>query len=110
MTNQKEQHVVGITKNLGEARRNDIVAYIAEHLAEFKGKTEDRTQGKHGIPMMIFERQQDAHNFANEMSKSLNFPREHIDVKPRAHDFKLNRDDVIRADKRNPTDKLDLGG
>ena len=96
MTDRTEEHVVSITKNLGEERRNEIVAYIGAHIAEHKGKTEDRTAGRHGIPMMIFERQQDAHTFANDMSQSLNFPREHISVTPRKDHIKLNRDDVIR--------------
>ena len=96
MTDRTEQHVVSITKSLGEERRNEIIAYIAGHIAEYKGKTEDRTAGRHGIPMMIFERQQDAHLFANEMSQTLDFPREHISVKPRGSNIKLNRADVIR--------------
>ena len=96
MSDRTEQHVVSITRNLGEERRKEVVAFIAGHITGYKGKTEGRTAGKHGIPMMIFERQQDAHLFANEMSKSLDFPREHISVKPRADHLRLNRDDVIR--------------
>jgi hypothetical protein len=96
MSERTEQHIVKITKNLGEERRKEIVAFIGEHLAEYKGKTEDRTEGRHGIPMMIFEKQSDAHVFANEMSKKLNFPREHIEIKPRGEKLKLNRPDIIR--------------
>jgi hypothetical protein len=91
-----EQHVVRITKNLGEETRKEIVAFINKHIAEYKGKTEDRTEGRHGIPMMVFEKQQDAHAFANELSKKLDFPKEHIEVKPRGDKLKLNRPDVIR--------------
>lgn len=96
MTDRTEQHIVRITKNLGEERRQEIVDFIAEHLTEYKGKTEDRTEGRHGIPMMVFERQQDAHIFANAMSQKLDFPREHIDVQPRVDHTKLNRPDAIR--------------
>jgi hypothetical protein len=96
VTERTAQHTVEVTKNLGEERRKEIVSFINEHIAEYKGKTEDRTSGRHGIPMMVFERQQDAHIFANEMSKRLDFPREHIDVKPRSNHVQLNREDVIR--------------
>ena len=96
MSDRTEQHVVIITKSLGEERRDELIAYINAHLAEFKGKTEDKRSGRHGLLLMVFERQQDAHLFANAISKALDFPREHIEVKPRGHQFSLNRDDVIR--------------
>jgi hypothetical protein len=96
MTERTEQHIVKITRNLGEERRKEVVAFIAEHLVEYKGKTDGKTEGRHGIPLMVFEKQQDAHIFADFMSRKLDFPREHIEVKPRADHVKLNRPDVIR--------------
>jgi len=42
--------------DLGSERNEDLVAFIGKHIAEFKGHTED----KHGIPLMLFERKQDA--------------------------------------------------
>ncbi|PPD57353.1 hypothetical protein JP09_009950 [Dehalogenimonas etheniformans] len=74
--------MVKITKNLGEVRTKEIIGLIGKHITEYKGKTEDRTEGRHGIPMMIFERQQDAHLFANELSKKLDFPKEHVESNP----------------------------
>ena len=75
----KAFHEVYITKDLGSERNKDLIAFINKHISGFKGKTED----KHGIPLMLFERQQDAHNFANEISEKLNIPKEHISVKAR---------------------------
>jgi hypothetical protein len=102
MSERTEQHIVRITKSLGQEWRKEIVAFIGDHLAEYKGKTEDKTEGKHGIPLMVFDKQSDAHVFANEMSEKLNFPREHIDVKPRGDHLKLNRPDVIRKGTSAP--------
>ena len=95
MNNRREEHLVKITKNLGEERRDELIAFINAHLAEFKGKTDDRREGKHGIPMMIFERKSDAQEFASELSKRLDFPKEHIEVKPRPEHLELNRPDVL---------------
>jgi hypothetical protein len=55
------------------------VDFINTHISEFKGKTED----KHGIPLMLFERPADAREFANELHMKLNIPPEHISVKAR---------------------------
>ena len=74
-------HEVYITKDLGPERNEDLIAFIDKHITEFKGKTED----KHGIPLMLFERQQDAHKFANELSARLNIRKEHITVKARKY-------------------------
>jgi hypothetical protein len=84
MSSDREQHVVRITKNIGEERRDDIVAFINKHLAEYKG-TQDggATESSHGIPVLVFKKPGDAHVFANELSKATNYPREHIEVKPR---------------------------
>jgi hypothetical protein len=70
---------VYITKDLGPQRNEELVAFIDRHIAEFKGHRED----KHGIPLMLFERKQDAQTFANEVSTRLNIQKEHITVKAR---------------------------
>jgi len=77
----KAFHEVYITKDLGPERNEDLVAFVAKHITEFKGKTED----KHGIPLMLFEKKQDAQKFANELSARLNIHKEHITVKARKY-------------------------
>lgn len=77
----KSFHEVHITKDLGSARNEELVAFIDKHIAEFKGHIED----KHGIPLMLFERKQDAQNFSNELSARLDIPKEHITVKARKY-------------------------
>ena len=77
----KAFHEVYITKDFGPERNEDLKAFIEKHITEFKGKTED----KHGIPLMLFESQQDAHKFANELSARLNIQKEHITVKARKY-------------------------
>ena len=77
----KAFHEVYITKDLGPERNEDLVAFVAKHITEFKGKTED----KHGIPLMLFERKQDAQKFANELSARLNIRKEHITVRARKY-------------------------
>ena len=80
MNNRHEAlHEVSITKDLGSERNEDLIAFINKHIAEFKGKTEER----HGIPQMLFERKQDAQLFANELSAKLKIQKEHISVKAR---------------------------
>ncbi|MFC1970831.1 hypothetical protein ACFLV0_02695 [Chloroflexota bacterium] len=74
-------HEVYITKDLGSERNEELVAFIGKHIAEFKGHTED----KHGIPLMLFERKQDAQTFANELTARLNIQKEHITVKARKY-------------------------
>jgi hypothetical protein len=83
MSSDREQHVVRITKNMGEERRDDIMAFINKKLVEYKGTTGGgATEDTHGIPLLVFEKQGDAHLFANALSQSTNYPREHIEVKP----------------------------
>ncbi len=77
----KAYHEVHITKDLGPERNEDLTAFIDKHITEFKGKTED----KHGIPLMLFERKQDARKFADELSARLNIHKEHITVKARKY-------------------------
>jgi hypothetical protein len=69
------------TKDLGPERNADLIAFIDKHITEFKGKTED----KHGIPLMLFEREQDAQKFANELSARLHVQKEHVTVKARKY-------------------------
>lgn len=83
MSNNREQHVVRITKNLGEERRNDVMDFIDKKLAEYKGTADGgATEDTHGIPLLVFNTSKDAHLFANALSQSTNYPREHIEVKP----------------------------
>ena len=78
MNNRHEAlHEVYITKDLGSERNEDLIAFIGKHIAEFKGKTEER----HGIPQMLFEEKLDTQVFAKELSLRLNIPKEHITVK-----------------------------
>jgi hypothetical protein len=56
-----------------------LKAFINKHIAEFKGTIEE----KHGIPQMLFERKQDAQEFANELGARLDIQKEHITVKAR---------------------------
>lgn len=72
-------HEVHITKDLGPERNQELVAFIKKHITEFRGKTED----KHGTPRMLFERKQDAQEFANKVSARLNIHIQHITVKAR---------------------------
>lgn len=72
-------HEVFLTKDFGAERNQELVDFIEKHVAEYNGKIEE----KHGIPLMLFEREQDAHKFANELSVRLNIPQEHITVKAR---------------------------
>ena len=77
----KAFHEVYITKDLGAQRNQEVIAFIDKHIAEFNGHTED----KHGIPLMLFGRKQDAQTFANELSARLDIQKEHITVKARKY-------------------------
>lgn len=70
-------HEVYLTKDLGSQRNQEVIAFIDKHIAEYNGKIED----KHGIPLMLFERTQDAQKFANDLGARLNISQEHITVK-----------------------------
>ena len=84
MSADREQHVVRITKNLGEERRNDVVAFIDKNLTEYKGMQDGGpTEDSHGIPELIFDKSSDAHRFADALSQATNYPRRHIEIKPR---------------------------
>jgi len=60
----KAFHEVCVTKDLGSERNGKLVAFVGKHISEHNGHTEE----KHGIPLMLFERKQDAQTFANELS------------------------------------------
>ena len=75
----KAFHEVHVTKDFGPERNEELLAFIGKHIAEFKGHTEDKS----GIPLMLFERKQDAQTFANELGARLNIRKEHIAVKAR---------------------------
>jgi len=77
--NYKAAHEVFITKDLGSDSKEEIVAFITKHIAEFKGTTEDKA----GIPLMLFERKQDAQAFADQLSGRLDIQKEHITIKAR---------------------------
>ena len=70
-------HEVHVTKDLGAERNQEVKAFIEKNIAEYNGKIED----KHGIPLMLFERKQDAQKFANDLGARLDIPQEHITVK-----------------------------
>ena len=73
----KAFHEVYLTKDLGSRRNQEVIAFIDKHIAGYNGNIQD----KHGIPLMLFERKQDAQKFANDLSAKLNIPQEHITVK-----------------------------
>jgi hypothetical protein len=77
----KALHEVHITKDLGSARNEKLTAFINAHIAEFKGHTEDT----HGIPLMLFERKQDAQSFSNKLSAKLSIQKGHITIKARKY-------------------------
>ena len=75
---RQSYHEVHITKDLrSKERTEDLVAFIKKHIADFQGKTEEG----YPIPRMLFERDDRAHAFANELSERLDIPREHVTVK-----------------------------
>jgi len=77
----KAFHEVHITKDLGSAGNEELVAFIDKQIAEFKGHIED----KRGIPLMLFERKQDAQSFINELVAKLKIQKEHITIKARKY-------------------------
>jgi aromatic ring-opening dioxygenase catalytic subunit (LigB family) len=70
---------VYVTKDLGSRRNDELVAFVAKYIDEYKGHKED----KHGIPLMLFDRKKDAQTFTNEVSARLNIQKEHITIKAR---------------------------
>jgi len=70
-------HEIYITRDFGSKTNEKLITFISEHISEYGGKTED----KHGIPLMLFEKKQDAHKFAKKLIAHLGIPKEHIAVK-----------------------------
>jgi len=82
MNERQSYHEVQVTKDLRSKERTEsLVAFINKHIADYKGKTEE----SYPVPKMLFERNDLAHSFADEISKRLDIPREHIEVKAQRH-------------------------
>ena len=77
--NYKASHEVYITKDIGADSKEKIVDFINKHIADFKGIAEEKA----GIPIMLFERKQDAQAFADQLSEKLDIQKEHITIKAR---------------------------
>ncbi len=75
----KAYHEIRITKDSGSKKNEEIIAFINQHIAESKGRIEP----KHGIPLMLFDRKQDARRFADQLIVKLEIPKEHISIKAR---------------------------
>jgi hypothetical protein len=75
--NYRALHEVFITRDLGSERNQELVSFINQHINEYKGIAGE----KHGIPSMLFERKQDAQQFADALHKKLNIPVDHIAIK-----------------------------
>jgi hypothetical protein len=75
---RQSYHEVRVTKDLRSKERTErLVEFINKNIKEYKGKTEEG----YPIPIMLFEEKDHAHLFANQLSKHLDIPREHITVK-----------------------------
>ncbi len=70
-------HEVNITKIPGSVTNEDVAAFANNNITKFKGRLEEKA----GIPRMLFERNQNAQAFVNELSAKLKIPREHIEIK-----------------------------
>ncbi len=68
---------VRVTRNLGPRGNADLAEFIRKRISRFGGEAEER----HGIPLMTFERRQDAEKFASEIAARLNIRREHVAVR-----------------------------
>jgi flagellin-specific chaperone FliS len=73
----KQYHEVHITDDLTPTVNDEIVAFIDAEIVAYKGKTED----KHGIPLMLFERKQDAQKFADALMTKFKIQKKHIAIK-----------------------------
>jgi hypothetical protein len=91
MNPRQSYHEVQVTKDLrSKDRTESLVAFINKHISDYKGKTEE----SYPVPKMLFERNDLAHAFADELSKRLDIPREHIEVKAQSGGSKK-----VRAEK-----------
>lgn len=77
----KAFHEVSITKSLGAERDKEVIDFIEKHISDFKGEVET----KDGIPLMLFQRKQDAQKFADELTRKLGVREEHITIKARKY-------------------------
>jgi hypothetical protein len=73
----KAYHEVRITKILGSTTNEEVAAFANKSIAQFKGHLEEQV----GIPIMLFERNQDAQAFVNELNAKFKIPKEHITIK-----------------------------
>lgn len=73
----KAYHEVHITKISGSTTNEEIAEFANKNIAQFKGRTEEKA----GIPVMIFERNQDAMSFVNELHAKFKIPKEHMTIK-----------------------------
>ncbi len=74
---QRGYYEVRVTRNLGPNRNDELARFIRKRISRFDGWIEE----KHGMPLMAFERRQDAQRFASELGGRLNIRREHIAVR-----------------------------
>jgi hypothetical protein len=77
----KAFHEIHVATDLESERNEELVAFIDKHISEFKGHIED----KNDIPLMLFNRKQDAQIFAKELSAKLKIKKEPITVKARKY-------------------------
>ena len=73
----KAYHEVRITKISGSTTNEEVSAFANKNITQYKGHIEDKA----GIPIMLFERNQDAHAFVNELNAKFKIPKEHITIK-----------------------------
>jgi hypothetical protein len=73
----KAYHEVHITKIPGSLKKEDVTEFVSKNITVFKGHLEEKA----GIPTMLFERNQDAQAFINELSAKLKIHREHMEIK-----------------------------
>jgi len=76
---EKSLHELYITRDLVSEKKEKLIAFISEHIAEFNGHTEY----KPGIPVMLFERPADAHKFAKELGIKFDIKKDNLVVKAR---------------------------
>ena len=71
-------HEVYVTKGFGAERNGALVASINKHIIDFKGKTED----KHGIPQMLFERVKMLRSSLMNFMPNSTFPKNILPLRP----------------------------
>jgi hypothetical protein len=68
---------VHITKISGSTTNEEIAEFANKTIAQYKGHIEEQA----GIPVMLFERNQDAMSFVNELHAKFRIPKEHMTIK-----------------------------